>query len=141
MKKLLFLALSITLIFSSCNFLNNSDDLDFDNKLFEGKWSLIEFNGISDIVMNNDITIKFEKEGNTIVGNNSCNNYCGEYKIDGNKLLIKSLISTKVACINDNIEEDYMMSLLDVNYYLIDNDKLFLKDKDGTILIKFKHIQ
>jgi heat shock protein HslJ len=141
MKKILFILVSITLIFSSCNFLNDSDDLNFDNKLFEGKWTLIEINGISNAVITNEVTIKFQKDENTIVGDNSCNNYCGEYKLDDNKLIIKSLISTKIACINDNIEDEYMITLLEVNYYLIDNDILFLKDKNGKILTKFKHIQ
>lgn len=133
MKKLfLFLFLFITLM--SCNYL---DDLNIDN-LVGKNWKLVEINNVSTI--NTDINLKFGVS-NTIDGFNSCNQYNGEYKIHENELSFNSILSTKVGCIGNVFENQFMSVLNNTTYYLLNNNELFLQDKNGNIISKFKLLQ
>jgi len=134
MKKI-FLFLFLVTTFLSCNFLNDSD-LKI-NELSGKNWRLVEINNV--LTVNSDITIKFSE--NTINGYNSCNEYNGEYKIHENELSFNSIMSTKVGCIGNIFENQFMTVLNNTAHYLINNDELAFKDKNGNIISKFKLIQ
>ena len=76
---------------------------------------------------------------NRVSGNTGCNNFFGTYElIDKNGIKFSSMGMTKMACIGDNPEEEYMDVLAKTTNYILTVNELILKDKNGKSLAKFE---
>ena len=124
MKKI-FLALSLfCLTFLACNATQSA--LKTTN-LLEGTWQLnyitgprIAFDGL---YPDKKPTITFDLKENKVAGNNSCNQYFGTLKVEGNKINFKDakMGMTKMACVGEG-ENVYMKTLEKVDSYSISED-------------------
>lgn len=73
-----------------------------------------------------------------VTGISGCNNYSGQInKLSSNTIQFPNIISTKKACINKNIEQDYLNALRSVAAYQIKEENLILFDKDGKRILSY----
>lgn len=109
---------------------------EYDNTtIINGNWIPYEINGKS--ISNFDTFIVFNND-NTIEGNNSCNSFYGNYETGkDNEIKFSSIVTTKVGCINNTIEKEFMNVLSQTIKYNIVGDELVLYD-DCNIIGKFK---
>lgn len=73
-----------------------------------------------------------------VSGSSGCNSYGGSYKVDGEKITIRSLVSTLMACQDTGImeqEQTYMQYLQNAQIYQIDSDQLQITTVDGKALV------
>ena len=116
---------------------------------FDGCQDLEDINGSYDVVAvdgqdmaGQGITINIEmsEKENRISGNNSCNEYSGNFENpESNEVEFGPMMATKMYCMEKaKIESAYMSQLALVKKAELKNDFLRLMDADGTVLIKAK---
>jgi len=126
MKKLLFILLLFVI---SCD-----KDID-DFELYNKTWTLTELNGNQ--IVSDDAFIKFDY--NSVNGENSCNSFSGNYFIDKhNSITFYSFVTTKVACINNTIENEFMDVLKNSKSYSTNHSELYLFNSNKVIIAKFE---
>ena len=134
-----YLVLFWSLVIIACNHPESmSNSADKSNVIGSYKVTFIANNEVSNISDKN-ITINFKPDGK-VNGNNSCNNYGGNYKIDKDKLSFGVMMSTKMFCQeNAKIESVFMSNLTDVDGFKIHEDVLILL-RGNTQVIKAKKV-
>lgn len=75
-----------------------------------------------------------------IGGNSGCNLFNGSYQVDGDKLSLGGLISTRMACPENimNMEQKYLDTLQKVRYYQRDEQQLLLLDENKNELLRYE---
>ena len=134
-----YLVLFWSLVIIACNHSESmSNSADKSNVIGSYKVTFIANNEVSNISDKN-ITINFNPDGK-VNGNNSCNNYGGNYKIDKDKLSFGVMMSTKMFCQeNAKIESAFMSNLTDVDGFKIHEDVLILL-RGNTQVINAKKV-
>ena len=96
-------------------------------------WQVTTFAGQSPLA-DHPITFEFDTEGN-IAGHASCNRFGGSCQIEGDKIKVGPLRSTRRACEPDVMEQEYkFLALLGAAAtWSLDGDKLVLTTPDGEI--------
>ena len=96
-------------------------------------WQVKTFAGQTPLA-DHAITIEFDNEGN-IAGDGSCNRFGGSCKIEGAKIEVGPLRSTRRACEPDIMQQEHkFLALLGaVTAWSIDGDELVLTAPDGEI--------
>ena len=80
-------------------------------------------------------SISFFGLNETFSGFTGCNKYSGRYKVSGNKIsLSDAAASTKMLCLGEYDEKDFITALKRVNSYKTDNGMLELLDGDEVVL-------
>lgn len=80
-------------------------------------------------------SIAFYGLNETFSGFTGCNKYSGRYKITGNKIiLLIGAPSTKMVCIGEYDEQDFLNSVKRVNTFRANNGRLELMDGDNVLL-------
>ena len=123
----------------SCNNSKSMSDSFKGNKLV-GNYEVIFMTEIEDEgIADKNITISFNSDGK-VNGNNSCNNYGGEYRVAHDTLSFNMIMSTRKFCKqNAKIETTFMRNLSEVDNYKIDEDVLILL-LGNTQLIEAKKV-
>ena len=121
MKKLLSCIVALILT-AACSAQENS---------FKGK----EYK-MNDAVNKAEITLGFDKTENRFFGK-VVNNYFGQYEIDGNTIKFGPAGATMMAGPENlmKAESQYLMTLPNVNAFVLEGQKLTLKTSDGKELI------
>lgn len=121
MKKLLSCIFALILT-AACSAQENS---------FKGK----EYK-MNDAANNAEITLGFDKTENRFFGK-VVNNYFGQYEIDGNTIKFGPAGATMMAGPENlmKAESQYLMTLPNVNAFVLEGQKLTLKTSDGKELI------
>jgi heat shock protein HslJ len=96
-------------------------------------WQVTTFAGQSPLT-EHPITFEFDTEGN-IAGDASCNRFGGSCQIEGDKIKVGRLRSTRRACEPDVMEQEYkfLALLAAAATWSLDGDKLVLTSPDGEI--------
>jgi len=96
-------------------------------------WQVATFAGQSPLT-EHPITFEFDTEGN-IAGDASCNRFGGSCQIEGDKIQVGRLRSTRRACEPHVMEQEYkFLALLGAAAtWSLDGDKLVLTSPDGEI--------
>jgi len=124
MKKIILTLSLLCLLFMACN--STQSPMKTSNSL-EGTWQLnyitgprIAFDGL---YPDKKPTIIFDLAANKVAGNNSCNQYFGTLKVDGNKINFKDakMGMTMMACPGEG-ETIYMKTLEKIDSYSISED-------------------
>jgi heat shock protein HslJ len=99
-------------------------------------WQVTTFAGQTPLA-DHPITLEFDNEGN-IAGNASCNRFGGTCQINGDKIEIGPLRSTRRACEPDIMEQEHkFLALLGaVTAWSIEGDELVLSAPEGAIKAK-----
>ena len=96
-------------------------------------WQVTTFGGQAPL-SDHPVTFEFDKEGN-IAGDASCNRFGGSCKIEGNKIEVGPLRSTRRACETDIMQQEHkFLALLGaVTAWSMDGEELVLTAPDGEI--------
>jgi heat shock protein HslJ len=102
MKRIRFFEIiGVIVIFSLTVFSGISCAKASDADKLEGvTWVLKSYgdpNSLKAAVPDRETTLKFDKETKRVGGNGGVNSYGGDYKVDGDKLTVSNIVSTKIA--------------------------------------------
>jgi heat shock protein HslJ len=102
-------------------------------------WKLVRLNGKPVETNEREAFIRFDAEDNRVHGNSSCNTFNGKYELsEGNRIKFPPFAMTKMACIGNNIETEFMQILGKTTNYSLNSNELILQDEFETTLAKFE---
>ncbi len=128
---------------SSCNRIQSvSSDTSIDKPkkdfteppqidLINARWVLRELNG-KPVKTTSDLYIHFSDKV-TVNGFLGCNKFNGKYVSDGADIKIGPLMSTKMMCEDEAIENQFRNALETAASYTTDDKYLYLKNEDGVL--------
>ena len=96
-------------------------------------WKVITFAGQTPLA-DHPITFEFDNEGN-IAGDGSCNRFGGACQIEGDKIEVGPLRSTRRACEPEIMQQEhkFLALLAAATTWSLDGDNLVLTTPDGEI--------
>ncbi|MFV0566399.1 MAG: META domain-containing protein [Flavobacteriaceae bacterium] len=106
--------------------------------LTNGDWGLIRLNGnpLSRMVAQPTLTINLEKQ--QFSGNGGCNSYSGQIlSMDQTNFNLSPVVSTRKACINKNVENEYNIAVGQIKTYAVTDSDLIFYDASGNELLAF----
>ncbi|UZT98863.1 META domain-containing protein [Chryseobacterium fluminis] len=135
--KNIFLSIGATVLLASCGSMTSSSASKVGKaqpSLASTKWEL------ADNVKGKIPTLNIE--GEKINGNAGCNNYFGTAKVDpaNGNFSAGQLGSTRMACDNMSVEQNFMDMVGKANKYVVSGNTLELY-KDNLLLLKFNKAQ
>lgn len=101
-------------------------------KKLQAKWELTEFKG-KKIAENQYLKtpyIAFENEEKRMSGNASCNGINGGIYIENETIRFSQIASTRMMCVHENMETEFLAELPKITKYKIVNDELQLFSDD-----------
>ncbi len=102
-------------------------------------WKLVRLNGKQIQAESREPFIRFNAEDNRVNGNSSCNMFNGKYELlEGNRIKFSPFAMTKMACIGNNIEADFVQIFEKTTNYSLASNELILQDEFETTLAKFE---
>ena len=110
--------------------------------LYKYQWNLMELQGQTlNILSGNLPNLLFTPNKiNKVSGSTGCNKLNGSFQLTGeNVIKISPLATTKMACMTDNVEPQFLDALSRVNNWRIINDQLLLSD-GKIVLLKLKTV-
>jgi len=118
----------------------NNYVLEMEKTKLTGKnWKLIRLNGKPVETAEREAFLRFETGENRVHGNSSCNMFNGKYELlDGNRIKFTPFTMTKMACIGNNIEGEFMQIFEKTTSYSLTSNELILQDEFETTLAKFE---
>jgi heat shock protein HslJ len=105
-----------------------------------GTWKLVSYGSPANLTpaaADVDTSVIFGEDG-TISGNVGCNNFGGDYKVDGDKITFGSISSTLMMCADPAIadqESAVLNTLTETVTFVIDGDILTLTSADGRSVV------
>ena len=135
MKKLFKIMLALIIIASACKTSSNvaqSENTDGQmDDIVEKYWKLVEING-NPIAIDNTVSrapfIILKNEDKRVNGHGGCNTIAGTYEIDRATKRIKfsQMITTMIACLNMEIEDELKRALEMADNYALSADGKYL---------------
>jgi heat shock protein HslJ len=107
-------------------------------------WKLIELRGekVSEDVSTKEAYFILQAESNTIIGNGGCNSFSGTYELsEGNKIRFSKMVSTMMACLNMDIETEYLKVFGTADNFALKGDTLSLNKARMAPLARFVNIK
>ncbi|MDR0844722.1 MAG: META domain-containing protein [Tannerella sp.] len=104
-------------------------------------WQLVELNGKAiNGYQPKEPYITLTAEDSRISGCGSCNTFSGSYTIDADarKIRFSQVVSTLKACLRENVEQEFLLTLNDVDNYNIQDDALTLYSSKKKPVAVFK---
>lgn len=81
--------------------------------------------------------LQFDEATKRVSGADGCNRLMGTYQATGNTLVLSQMTSTKMACIDNTLPNQFNTALANVTNYQVYNNTLKLLDRNGNLLIEF----
>lgn len=101
-------------------------------------WKLIRLNGQPVKLANREPFIRLNEDF-SVNGNSSCNSFNGKYNLtDGNRIKFSPFALTKMACIDNNIEDELMQILEKTKSFSVSSNELIFQDEFETSLAIFE---
>jgi len=102
-------------------------------------WKLIRLNGKPVESGEREAFIMFEKEETKVHGYSSCNMFNGKYELlEGNRIKFSPFAMTKMACMENNLESEFMQIIGKTVSYSLTSNELIFQDDFETTLAKFE---
>jgi heat shock protein HslJ len=115
--------------------------------LTQGEWHVTGYNNgkqaVVSVAAGSDPTAVFGTDG-TVSGNATCNTFNGTYTIDGDKITVGPLATTRMACATDELnaqEAAYLAALQGAATYQIRGTSLELRDASGATPVTYSQPQ
>ena len=125
------------LVFVSCS--NNSNKLTIGDDDINGNWVLSKLN---DQPLNRSIKLPIldiSLSDKRISGEGGCNNYSGAISnFASSSIQFEKIVSTRMACLNNNIEQDYFDALSETYSYTLNDNEFSLLDEKDNIILSFQ---
>jgi heat shock protein HslJ len=137
----------VTIIFiSGCNASKTTTTSTSGDPLTANEWRLTELQGVpitATVISNQDLTLKFSREGNRVSGFSGCNTFGGSYTTPApTKLAFSQMMSTMKACATHmDLEAAYMKMLQEVDNYSVNGNTLSLNKAKMAPLARFVAIK
>jgi heat shock protein HslJ len=114
--------------------------MEKENIELTGKyWKLVRLNGKTVETTDREAFIRLDTEDNRVHGNSSCNMFNGKYELpEGNRIKFPPFAMTKMACIGNSIESQFIEVLGKTTSYSLTSNELILQDEFETTLAKFE---
>lgn len=96
--------------------------------------------GVGSVVAGSTVTAVFSADGK-VAGSGGCNDYTGPYTVDGSKMTVGPVRSTKMACADEKVgaqEAQYFAAFEKVTKFSIDGDRLQLRDEGGALQVEYR---
>jgi len=97
--------------------------------------------GVGSLIEGTVVTAEFGVDGR-LAGSGGCNRYSGEYALEGDRLAIGPLASTRKACLEPEgvgeQEAAYLAALARVTTWSFREDRLELRGADGALQVEFR---
>ena len=108
-------------------------------KTATGDWLLASMNNAPINRMVVVPTLQIRASEMLLSGNAGCNQYSGQIeKLDAKSFMVSDkIVSTMMACNNENIESEYLQKLSMASSYEVKEDKLMVYDKAGKNILSF----
>jgi heat shock protein HslJ len=110
--------------------------------LVDREWSFAWMDGVSSIPRGVAVpSIRFGSDGR-LGGNTGCNSAGAAYAVEGDRLTISSMFTTKRACADpagNEIERKFVAALERTRRFRIAGGELELLDDGGTVLARFAY--
>lgn len=108
----------------------------------QGKWELSYFKGkeISDDNFLKTPYIEFANETKRMSGNTSCNGINSMIELDYKHIKFSRIAVTKMMCVHENMERDFLEELPTINSYQINSEELQLFS-DKELKMKFRKVK
>jgi heat shock protein HslJ len=109
------------------------------NPLLNTSWNLVSYGTPDDqtpVIEGSSVTIAFPSNIR-VEGNGGCNGYGGSYTVDGDTITFTEVVSTLMACAEDDVtqqEADYFTALNAAASYEIAGNQLIITTSDGQEL-------
>lgn len=115
------------------NYTLKKEKVEIENKY----WKLVRLNGQPVNQENREPFIRLNEDF-SVNGNSSCNRFNGKYELpEGNKIRFSPFAMTKMACIGNSIENEFMQVIEKTSSYSVSSNKLILQDEFETSLAIF----
>jgi heat shock protein HslJ len=107
-----------------------------------GSWAMGSYNngrgGFQSALADTQVTAVFSEDGK-LTGNAGCNTYSGSYTVDGDKLDIGPVITTKKACAPDIMAQEaaYLRALEAATVFAIQANEMVLRDDKGAAQVGY----
>ena len=107
-----------------------------------GTWQAIGINNgkqaVVSVVNGTTITAIFGADG-SLSGNGGCNSYNSTYKVDGDKITIGPVSSTRMACEQDVMDQEqaYFAALANSSTFTLGKGALELRSADGALQVDY----
>lgn len=104
------------------------------------QWQLVSYGlpgAETSVLPGSNVTLTFES-ANQLGGHGGCNSYGGQYLIDNNQLVVSEVVSTLMACADEEVtnqERVYLDALRAAGQYALSEDRLFIQYGAGEQLI------
>lgn len=82
-------------------------------------------------------SLQFDEATQRVSGADGCNRLMGSYQATGDTLVFSQMASTKMACIDNTLPNQFNTALTNVTNYQVYNNTLKLLDRHGNLLIEF----
>lgn len=143
LKKTLSVALlGSALLFAGCQSTPSSSAAEVNNlqMLQNHTWIATQI-GAQSIKTNpsahNIPALQFDEATKRVSGADGCNRLMGTYQATGNTLVLSQMASTKMACIDNTLPNQFNTALANVTNYQVYNNTLKLLDRNGNLLVEF----
>jgi copper homeostasis protein (lipoprotein) len=102
-------------------------------------WKLVRLNGKPVQASSREPFIRLMAEENRVNGNSGCNMFNGKYELlEGNKIKFPPFAMTKMACMDSNVEDEFMKVIGKTTSYSLTSNELIFQDEYETALAKFE---
>jgi heat shock protein HslJ len=102
-------------------------------------WKLVRLNGKQVEAGSREPFIRFTADDTRVNGNSGCNMFNGKYELaEGNRIKFSPFAMTKMACMDNNIEGEFMQIIGKTTSYSLTANELLLQDEFETTLAKFE---
>lgn len=135
MKKI-FIYIALFAFISSCT----TGKIYSKKKDIFGSWVLLNDDNEEVGLQNKSLNIVFSKEGQTLKINGfaGCNNYFGNFTNYLGNITISNIASTRMACPQSEVEQNYFELLRQVNRFERKDNDLMLY-KDNLLLLHYRN--
>jgi heat shock protein HslJ len=112
------------------------------NPLANTQWRLSSFESSGSstpVIQGTTIVLKLGADGR-VSGNSGCNNYAGDYHLEGDSVSFSRLVSTRRACLNQGANQQetrYLSALESAGRFQLRDDQLIINYGDGKNSLNF----
>lgn len=118
----------------------SQEKTDFDQKITEKYWKLVELNGKKIAFGENqrkEAHFILKNAENKVTGNGGCNTLMGTYELgEDNKIIFSKMATTIMFCAGVENEDEFLAVFETVDHYTLQGDTLLFQ-KENKVLAKF----
>jgi heat shock protein HslJ len=110
-----------------------------------GEWQLVELGGqpVAADGAGRAPSLQFDREQRRVAGFSGCNRFGGTFELGaGDTLRLRQMFSTKMACLGENVEPQFLRMLEQVERWRIEENQLLLHGSTGADpLARFRRVE